>query len=282
MRSPGRMEVLEVVETRKEAEDIGTIFLSPRDHGKWESMAPGQFLMVWVPGIDEVPMSVSYKLSAPFKLGITVQDVGEATNAICSLERGAKIGIRGPYGNGFLIPEPADIDLIIGVSGGVGGASTVLAMEEAKNRGIETLNLVGARSKGLLLFEERWRNISGRFRLSTDDGSAGEKGFVTDLLREELDKLEIRDRTLVLTCGPEMMMKAVLPILEEYSVRGQFSLERYMKCGIGICDSCSVSGKRVCMDGPVFTDGHVRELKEFGKGHRDRSGVLIPVNECIR
>lgn len=284
MRASGSMEVLDVLQAREEAKGISTVFLSPKEHERWESMVPGQFLMVWIPGVDEVPMSVSYLLSAPFRLGITVQDIGEATSAICALEEGDKVGIRGPYGNGFDIPPTADIDTLIGVSGGVGGASTVLAMEEARKRGLEIVNLVGARTGDLLLFEKRWKYISSRSRFSTDDGTAGEKGFTTDMLKDELEKLDrkVRERTMVFTCGPEAMMSEVLQILEEYRVRGQFSLERYMKCGIGVCDSCSISGKRVCMDGPVFTNEQIKGMKEFGKRQRDRSGVLIPINECVR
>jgi dihydroorotate dehydrogenase electron transfer subunit len=78
------------------------------------------------------------------------------------------------------------------------------------------------------------------------------------------------------------MMVALQKVIENFHVKAQFSLERFMKCGIGVCDSCSMSGKRVCMDGPVFTDRQVNDLKEFGKLHRDRSGTLISLKECVR
>jgi dihydroorotate dehydrogenase electron transfer subunit len=240
--------------------------------------------MIWIPGVDEVPMSISYLEKAPFSLGITVQDIGIATNALCGLIPGDWIGIRGPYGSGFEIPSKDEFDTIIGVSGGVGGASTICAMEKAAEDGFQTTNLVGSRSETNMPFRQRWEGISTKLRFSTDDGSLGHHGFVTELLEEELEEMsaEQRSRTMVFSCGPEMMMKGVKQIIEKYGVKGQFSLERFMKCGIGICDSCSMSGYRTCMDGPVFKNDLIDNLEEFGKKHRDRSGRLVPLNECVR
>jgi len=284
MRSPGMMEMVRVREVRRESSAISSVMFSSLNRSRWNSLVPGQFMMVWVPGIDEVPMSLSYLEEDPLLLGITVQNIGEATQALCSLREGDRIGIRGPYGNGFTLPEKADVDRIIGVSGGVGGASTILPMEWAGRNGFETINLVGARDQGLMLFKERWQRNSTRVLFSTDDGSFGHGGFVTELLDKELSALteDQRARTIIFTCGPEVMMTAVLDVLERYGVGGQFSLERFMKCGLGLCDSCSMSGKRVCMDGPVFSLEEVLDLEEFGKLHRDRSGSLIPIKECIR
>ena len=218
------------------------------------------------------------------EVGISVQNVGEATEALCSLEPGDRIGIRGPYGNGFSLPSKDDLNRIIGVSGGVGAASTILPMEWAFREGFETINLVGARDKSLILYQGRWEEISNDVLYSTDDGSMGYHGFVTDLLSTELSSLTQKDlkRTMIITCGPEAMMVALEKVIKPYHVKAQFSLERFMKCGIGICDSCSMSGNRVCMDGPVFTEAQVKDLNEFGRTHRDRSGKLVPLKECVR
>ncbi|MEA3559959.1 MAG: dihydroorotate dehydrogenase electron transfer subunit [Candidatus Thermoplasmatota archaeon] len=277
MRRPGSMEVLDVEEVRQESSDIWTIFVRVRNFEKWQDLVPGQFVMVWIPGVDEVPMSVSYLVDGA--IGITVQNIGEATDALCSLSKGDRIGIRGPYGNGFSLDD--GVERVIGVSGGVGGASTILPMEWAGKFGMETVNLVGSRNASLLLFKER---LEKRARFSTDDGSFGYHGFVTDLLEEELEHLSPldRDRTMIFTCGPEVMMASVARILSGYGVKGQFSLERYMKCGIGVCDSCSMSGKRVCMDGPVFYLDDVLEMSEFGNTHRDRSGRSVPLKESVK
>ena len=126
MRETGEMEVLSVNEVIDESPEITTIKFTPNDDRKWKGLIPGQFLMVWIPGVDEVPMSVSFLSKEPFVMGITVQAIGEATNSLCSLSPGDRIGVRGPYGNGFTLPEMDDIDRIIGVTGGVGAASTVV------------------------------------------------------------------------------------------------------------------------------------------------------------
>jgi len=284
MRAPGEMEIVRVEKVVKETATITTIMFSPVYLGRWSSLVPGQFLMIWVPGVDEVPMSLSHIRKQPFRLGITVQDIGEATNSICALKKGDRIGIRGPYGNGFTLPSLEEVDTIMGVSGGVGAASTVLPMEWAHTEGFRTVNLVGARDSGLLLYRGRWESISESVHYSTDDGSFGHHGFVTDLLKNELSEMTVedRERTMVLTCGPEVMLAEVKKVMDLFDVPGQFSLERFMKCGIGLCDSCSMSGRRVCMDGPVFHGSEVSELKEFGKYQRDRSGKLVPLKECVR
>ncbi|MGA1793072.1 MAG: dihydroorotate dehydrogenase electron transfer subunit [Thermoplasmatota archaeon] len=284
MRAPGEMEMVRVEKVVKEAPTVSTILFSPFHLARWSGLVPGQFLMVWIPGVDEVPMSLSHLRKQPFQMGITVQDIGEATGALCSVKKGDLLGIRGPYGNGFTLPSPEDIETVIGVSGGVGAASTVLPMEWARSEGFMTMNLVGARDSGLLLFRGRWEAISDKVLYSTDDGGFGHQGFVTDLLSRELSEMTDEERagTMVFTCGPEVMMVEVKNVLDRFEVRGQFSLERFMKCGIGVCDSCSMSGKRVCMDGPVFTGQEVGRLREFGNYHRDRSGKLIPLKECVR
>ncbi|MGA1821518.1 MAG: dihydroorotate dehydrogenase electron transfer subunit [Thermoplasmatota archaeon] len=280
---PFQMEVLPVVEVVNESSMISSIIVQPDDSRRWLSMMPGQFIMVWIPGVDEVPMSVSSVGGDPIGLGITVQKIGEATDALCSLEEGSLIGIRGPYGNGFTIPDDGSVERVIGVSGGVGAASTVMAMERAAGTGIHTVNLVGSRSANIMIYRERWEDISDSVRFSTDDGSFGHHGFVTDLLKEELGRMnrEDLDTALVITCGPEAMMSAVHGILKEFGVKGQFSLERLMKCGLGVCDSCSASGKRVCQDGPVFGSDEIDLIEEFGKSHRDRAGRKRSLGECV-
>jgi dihydroorotate dehydrogenase electron transfer subunit len=278
------MEVLRVSNVIPEARNIATVMIEPKDIARFKALRPGQFVMVWVPGVDEVPMSVSFLGGSPFSLGMTVQDIGEATHALCSLEKGDLIGIRGPYGKGFRFPRSPEGWMVIGVSGGVGTASTILAMEEASRRGLRTVELVGARDNGSLLFRGRWERSSSDVRYITDDGSSGRQGFVTDLLREAIGPLtsDERRRTMVLTCGPEPMLVSVRDLLKGSGIGCQFSLERFMKCGIGVCDSCSLSGHRVCQDGPVFALSQVLRMEEMGMFHRDRSGRKVPLKECVR
>ncbi len=284
MRAPSEMESVIVKDVVEEADEIFTITFEPDNNLGWNEMVPGNFLMVWVPGVDEVPMSISLRKEEPLVLGFTVQNIGEATQALCSLKKGDRIAIRGPYGNGFSLPLKKEVKTIIGVSGGVGGASTILPMEWAFENGFRTVNIVGSRSKKNFLFEERWKGCSKELILTTDDGTLGKKGFVTERLRELLGSMKKTDmkKSLIFSCGPEVMLIAVKEVLDEFEVKGQFSLERFMKCGIGLCDSCSVSGKRVCMDGPIFTLDMLDKMDEFGKVHRDRAGRPVPLMECVR
>jgi dihydroorotate dehydrogenase electron transfer subunit len=277
------MEVLKITGKVLESSTVVTLEMNPTDMDRWNRMEPGQFIMVWIPGLDEIPMSVSFIGGEPRRLAITVQGIGNATKALCGMEEGDLIGIRGPYGKGFNIPDPEDIDQVIGVSGGVGAASTIMALEKARENGIEVVNLVGARSADILIYRNRWNSFSDRLEIATDDGSTGYHGFVTDLLEKELSKMEPgeRKRVEVFTCGPELMMKKVHGILDEYDVRGQFSLERLMKCGVGLCDSCAVSGIRVCQDGPVLDFDQLGGLEDFGISQRDRSGRVVSIRECV-
>jgi dihydroorotate dehydrogenase electron transfer subunit len=271
------VEVLKVASIKDEAKGVRTISVRPYP-GNWSGYVPGQFVMVWLPGIDEVPMSVSYLGGDPFTLGITVQDVGEATHALCSLEPGMRIGIRGPYGRGFDLDQHRD-STMIGVCGGVGAASIVTAMEKARMLSFRTVVLAGSRSSDLLMFKDRFASAAESIHYSTDDGTFGEKGLVTSMVEKELSRSR---NAVLLVCGPELMMRSVAEIAARYGVEAQYSLERFMKCGIGVCDSCSISGVRVCQDGPVLTQDEVMALPEFGTSHRDRSGRSVPLRECVR
>jgi dihydroorotate dehydrogenase electron transfer subunit len=215
----------------------------------------GQFVMVWVPGVDEIPMALSSDNS------ITVQNVGDATNALFNLAPGAQLGIRGPFGNGFTKGEK-----ILAIAGGV-GAAPLLPLARADC--VMTL-LLGARTETELLFVDQLDECTDVL-IATDDGSFGHHGFVTALLDEII--IDTYDRIAV--CGPELMMRAILAKTDEKGIahRTEFSLHRYMKCGVGVCGSCCIdpSGLRVCRDGPVFS-GDVLLKSEFGHHMRDASG----------
>ncbi len=216
---------------------------------------PGQFVMVWVPGVDEIPMALSSSSS------ITVQKVGDATAALFRKSEGEMLGIRGPFGNGF----PAD-GRILAVAGGVGAAP----LRPLVAAGTVACLLLGARTRQELLFVGE---LSGMTRVlpATDDGSFGYHGPVTGLFSE----VDVGAYDRICVCGPEKMMYAVLALLDQQGIaeRGYFSLHRYMKCGIGLCGSCCIdpAGFRVCRDGPVFS-GDLLLASEFGRYCRDASG----------
>ncbi len=218
---------------------------------------PGQFVMVWIRGVDEIPMALSYENA------ITVQKVGPATSALFELEVCDSLGIRGPFGNGFELRGRH----ILLVAGGVGAAPLAPLAEEASSSGIRVTTLLGARTKEELLFRQRFE-AAGELKIATDDGSEGEHGYVTGLLRDA------KNYSQIYCCGPEIMMKKVMD--KVIPSRAQFSLHRYIKCGIGICGTCCMDGLRVCKDGPVFS-GDVLKKSEFGVYRRDESGQRVKV-----
>jgi dihydroorotate dehydrogenase electron transfer subunit len=253
-------KVLEILETRNETSEIKTILF---DYP--ENINPGQFFMIWIPNVDEIPMSVSY-IDKKIK-GITFKKVGDATKALFNLKVGDKIGVRGPYGNGFEIKG----DNILFVAGGTGIAMIAPSVEKAKNKKIKTTVIIGAKTKNELFFEKRIKSSGAELHITTDDGSKGYKGFVTDKTKELISENKFDQ---VFTCGPEMMMKNLLEITK--NIPFQASLERYMKCGFGLCGQCCVGdGLRVCKEGPIFDEKSLKNIEDFGVFKRDSSGCKI-------
>lgn len=239
-----------IIQIRNETPTTKTFFFEPPF-----TFVPGQFVMVWIPGVDEIPMALSAAN------GITVQKVGDATSALFDLKIGDRIGVRGPFGNGFTKGEK-----MLAIAGGV-GAAPILPLARADC--IMTL-LLGARTETELLFVDQLDEFTDVI-IATDDGSMGQKGFVTSLM----DDLNLGAYDRIAVCGPEMMMKSVLAKVDEkgLATKTEFSLHRYMKCGVGVCGSCCIdpTGLRVCRDGPVF-NGDVVKNSEFGNYTRDASG----------
>lgn len=250
-------DVVEIKKIEKKTPTIKSLFF------EWDKkFKPGQFVMVWIPGLDEVPMAVAKKE----KEFITVKERGKATQALHNMKPGDRIGIRGPFGNSYSVED----DPLLFVTGGCGGASLIQAVYEACKSGKEIRTLIGGKSEEELLFREEFSDLTD-LSIATEDGSAGRKGLVTEMVPEVLEEEEIGS---VLTCGPEIMMEKVVDMCVERNVPVQASLERYMKCGIGICDSCSIDGKQVCKDGPIFDGKELKNIVEFGKYERTKEGIL--------
>ena len=235
----------------------------------WTPVAlPGQFVMVWLPGVDEVPMALSY---IDGSAGITVQRVGEATEALCGLSTGDLVGVRGPLGRGFTLEGEAR-HLLVG--GGNGTASLAPLAEVLVGRGAEVHVAIGARTRDELPFESRFEAMGcAGVHVATDDGSKGFSGFASELAEELLDAHAF-DR--VCTCGPELMMRKVAEACWERSLPVEASLERYMKCAVGLCDACAFGPFLVCRDGPVFDSAQLRAVEDFGRFRRDPSGLKEP------
>ena len=226
---------------------------------------PGQFFMIWIPGIDEIPMSIS-SITKTIK-GITFRSIGDATRAMYALKQGDKIGVRGPYGNGFTLKGKH----LLFVGGGTGIAMLAPAVEHARKKHLKATVVIGAKTKEQLFFEKRFQRCGANILVSTDDGSIGYKGYASELAQQILRKEHI---DAVYTCGPEAMMKRLLSYSK--TIPFQASLERYMKCSIGLCGQCCVGdGLRVCIDGPIFDGITLKKVKDFGLYRRDAAGRKI-------
>lgn len=243
---------------RHETDDTVTLVLSPVG-GTPVSCEPGQFTMLYAYGVGEVPISFSGDPAAGRPLTHTVRAVGPVTEALCRSGRGAVVGVRGPYGVGWSLGDPAD-DLLV-VAGGLGLAPLrpviLRALAGPPRRGGLRV-LLGARSPDQQLFRgelARWRARGADVRSTVDyatPGWVGPVGVVTDLLGPAVDRPE---RTTALVCGPEVMMRFVAGRLRQLGVpaeRIQVSLERNMRCGVAQCGHCQLGGVLLCRDGPVL------------------------------
>lgn len=230
---------------------------------------PGQFAMVWIPGVNELPMSVMISKESG-KAAFTVRKHGSASTGLFNIKVGEQIGIRGPYGNSFDLKEGK----LLLVGGGTGLVPMMRLLTFVKPTDDVTV-LIGAKSKDEVFFEDLANNLlennSHKVIVSTDDGSYGEEGFVTDLVEKLINETHFDG---VYTCGPEIMMYKTVQSAHSKSIFVQASLERMMKCGVGICGSCCVGEDLVCKDGTVFDGQHLSSNKEFGHFHRNKAGIL--------
>ncbi|MHA2007109.1 MAG: dihydroorotate dehydrogenase electron transfer subunit [Promethearchaeota archaeon] len=244
---------------------------------------PGQFVMVWVPGVDEIPMSISgYDDQGNWT--ITVRDVGECTKALNNLEPGDYIGIRGPLGNHFIIPEDQDKEIFL-IGGGIGTAALKSLSSELFRMKKAFIFIEGAKKNNDLLYMDEFQlNFKEfvDFHYCTDDGSYGKAGFTTDVFKDLLNKTDKKNYSniVVYSCGPEAMLYELFQICEKYDIEFYASLERIMRCGCGLCGLCTLDpiGLLVCKDGPIFERKELRELKDFGNYKREFTGKKVKID----
>jgi dihydroorotate dehydrogenase electron transfer subunit len=232
---------------------------------------PGQFLMLWIPGIDEIPLSIMDV--ANDLVSVSVKSVGDATRHMHSLEVGASIGIRGPFGNSFT--ESRGRVLLVG--GGTGTAPLLFLAKQLASKTQRLSFVEGAKTKSELLFVSELGGICQERNIitTTEDGTAGLQCLVTVPLMQLLDKDHF---DMIYTCGPEVMVKKIFEMTEHHKLPLEASLERLMRCGIGLCGSCVIGKYRVCRDGPVFTAVQLREVREeLGLSKIGFDGSRIPV-----
>jgi dihydroorotate dehydrogenase electron transfer subunit len=248
-------ETVKILEVRDEAKGIKTIKLD-----KGLDARAGQFVMLWIPEVGEKPFSLS-KVGKGVEITFDVK--GKFTEKLAEMKRGDLVGVRGPYGNGWDLKGKRNVCI---VAGGLGLAPVMPVIETMKCSVI-----YGVKNKDYIKFKKRLEKSGNKVIHTTDDGSFGEKCYACDLLDGVLAE---GGYDVVLTCGPEILMKRVIDICLKNKIECQASLERWMKCGIGVCGSCVIdpSGMRVCKDGPVFKAEQLADT-EFGGYRRDKSGA---------
>jgi NAD(P)H-flavin reductase len=250
----------QVIGRRAETRDSVTLRLQPMGE-RLRAYRPGQFTMLYSRGVGEIAISISGdhgRIDGSFT--VTVREVGAASAAVHSAGPGHVLGVRGPFGTDWGLENAAGRDLVV-VAGGVGLAplrsmlQSVLA--DRARYGRVTL-IAGARSPAEFLFDEEIAEWSTRADLDvvqTVDKSAagwrGPVGFVT----EPLGRLRVVGRTTAFICGPEPMMRLSAEVLLDKGIAAtdiMVSLERNMKCGVGLCGHCQLGPLLVCRDGPVI------------------------------
>lgn len=234
---------------------------------------PGQFLMLWIPGVDEIPLSILHARKND-EVMVAVKKVGEATEALHSKKVGEVVGIRGPFGNSFTIENGK----VLMVGGGTGIAPLLFLAKKLASKRARLVFVIGAKTKEELMFIDELEELcsKGNMVTTTEDGSYGMKCLATT----PLDSLLAKEKfDVIYTCGPEQMMRKVFDLAEKHRIALEASLERLMRCAIGLCGTCVVGKYRVCRDGPVFTSNQLIEVKrEFGISKRDFNGKRIPMN----
>ncbi|MFA5854852.1 MAG: dihydroorotate dehydrogenase electron transfer subunit [Candidatus Gracilibacteria bacterium] len=238
---------------------------------------PGQFVNLWIPGLNEKPFSVA--LDDGKEMHISIAAVGPFSQKMHELKAGDKVGIRGPFGTRFEFKKGQHLALL---AGGYGAAPLYFLARRASEAGCSVEFILGARSKDLLLFTDRISALPGvSLHTATNDGSSGYTGFNTDLLVQIVEAGEAEGGAakidLICTVGPEIMMMKAMNLAQEKGISAQISVERYMKCGFGVCGNCVVDGLGVptCISGPVMPLEKVLQIPDFGKYHRDSLGKKI-------
>lgn len=259
---PNPARIVEIIEENSQIKTFVLAFTDPELNGSF-SYEPGQFLMLSVPHCGEAPISISSSPTQTDTIHLSIRAAGKLTAAMHKLAPGATVGLRGPYGRPFPMDDLVGHDLLF-VAGGIGLAplrsviNTCLA--EARMANNQLTILYGSRTPSDIAFQadlDSWQaNPQVACHLTVDlaePGWDGAVGVVTSLL----DRVELEPtRSKALICGPAMMIKAVIGDLKGRDYRNKdiiTTLERHMKCGVGLCRHCHMDSTLVCKDGPVFT-----------------------------
>ncbi|MBE3035022.1 MAG: FAD/NAD(P)-binding protein [Actinobacteria bacterium] len=266
---PMRPHLYAIRRVRSETDDTFTMELAATNGTAPARFGAGQFNMVYVPGVGEIPISISGNPAQPTRLLHTTRAVGAVTTAMRALHRGDPLGIRGPFGVGWPMHEAAGKDVVL-VAGGIGLAPlrpALYSLLAERERYGKIVLLYGTRTPADILFRrelETWRaRLDIEVHVTVDRAMGhwhGNVGVVTSLIpKAPFDPL----RAIAMVCGPEVMMRFTAIKLEERGVGPTsiyLSMERNMKCGIGLCGHCQYGPAFVCKDGPVFRYYRLKKL----------------------
>jgi dihydroorotate dehydrogenase electron transfer subunit len=268
-----RLRTTRILTVKAESPTVKTFIFRDAQCAKAQ---PGQFVMLWIPGVDEIPLSILDVDERDGRVSVAVKRVGEATEALHEAKAGDILGVRGPFGNSFAMVKGR----VLMVAGGTGTVPLLFLAKRLVPRMASGVFVLGAKTKSELLFMNQLGQIFGKSQTqlmtSTEDGSCGVTGLCTELVEQVLAKERFN---IIYACGPEKMIRKVFELAEEHRTNLEASLERLMRCAIGLCGSCTIGEYRVCTDGPVFTSKQFREVKtEFGNSKRDLTGRRIPLD----
>jgi len=260
-------EPFRVQHIRRETHDTFTLELRP-DNGRIDfPFAPGQFNMLYAHGIGEVPISISGDPGVPETLTHTLRSVGAVTGSLSGLKKGDRVGVRGPFGSTWPADASMGNDLII-IAGGIGLAPLrplIYRMLQERDRYGRVAILYGTRSPNDILYRDELEAWRARFDLdvsiTVDQALSGWRGSI-GVVSTLIGRIHIEStRTVAFLCGPEVMMRFTAVELRKHDVptdRIFLSMERNMKCGIGLCGHCQYGPAFVCKDGPVFPYGRIQ------------------------
>ena len=231
---------------------------------------PGQFVMVWIPGLDEKPFSVSDVREGVME--ITAKAVGPFSRALMDCRPGDRLGLRGPFGRGFRL---RDRGVVVGGGMGIAPLRYLVHRLEAEGHGCSIL--LGGRTAREVMFVGDFSRLGAQ--VATDDGSLGRQCLVTSLVEKQCREEPVE---IIYGCGPEPMLVALKKLADRMGIDYQLSLERHMKCGIGICGSCCVDGSGICIcrEGPVLDKAQLDQVTDFGLPHRDATGARKAVRRA--
>jgi len=260
-----------VRQVAKETPDTFTLRLEPENPMNGSVFQPGQFSMLWVFGVGELPISISGDPALHDRLVYTVRSVGQATHSLVNREVGDGVGVRGPFGAGWPVEAARGRDVIV-VAGGIGLAPLrpmiYHVLQNRKDYG-RLVILYGGRSPRDLLYRKElatWvRNRETQVLVTVDYGGLnwrGHVGVVTTLFK--YSRLQPAS-SVAMVCGPEIMMRFVTRELEMHGLSCDdiyLSMERNMKCAVGFCGHCQYGPHFICKDGPVFRYERIRKLLE--------------------